>query len=266
MGLIEAMFGNYSKKELKRIEPIKQQVLDLEPKYQAMSDAELRKQTDIFKDRLEELDTVDSILPEALAVCREAAYRVLGKKPYPVQIIGAIVLHQGRIAEMKTGEGKTLVACLASYANALAGKGVHVVTVNDYLAKFQSEEMGKVYRFLGLSIGVVLAGMTNEQKKAANARHSVTRPVNAAIVIIVAKINSEESISSSPYTQHSTEKSSSLMISSFTSFAAISCDNFSRHIISFFLSLHFFLAVINTFSMIGSIIRLCGILNGYNSL
>ncbi len=167
MGLIEAMFGNYSKKELKRIEPIKQQVLDLEPKYQAMSDAELRKQTDIFKDRLEELDTVDSILPEALAVCREAAYRVLGKKPYPVQIIGAIVLHQGRIAEMKTGEGKTLVACLASYANALAGKGVHVVTVNDYLAKFQSEEMGKVYRFLGLSIGVVLAGMTNEQKKAA---------------------------------------------------------------------------------------------------
>ena len=167
MGLIEAMFGNYSKKELKRIEPIKQQVLDLEPKYQAMSDAELRQQTDIFKERLEELDTVDTILPEALAVCREAAYRVLGKKPYPVQIIGAIVLHQGRIAEMKTGEGKTLVACLASYANALAGKGVHVVTVNDYLAKFQSEEMGKVYRFLGLTIGVALAGMSNEEKKAA---------------------------------------------------------------------------------------------------
>lgn len=167
MGLVDAIFGNYSKKELKRIEPIKQKVLDLEPTYQAMSDAELKNQTKLFKERLEELDTLDSILPEALAVCREAAYRVLGKKPYPVQIIGAIVLHQGRIAEMKTGEGKTLVACLAAYANALSGKGVHVVTVNDYLAKFQSEEMGKVFRFLGLSIGVVLSGMEKEEKRAA---------------------------------------------------------------------------------------------------
>lgn len=167
MGLMDKIFGNYSKKELARIEPIKQKVLDLEPKYQAMSDAELKSQTQIFKDRLEEMDTLDTILPEALAVCREAAYRVLGKKPYPVQIIGAIVLHQGRIAEMRTGEGKTLVACLASYANALDGKGVHVVTVNDYLAKFQSEEMGKVFRFLGLTIGVVLSGMDKEEKKKA---------------------------------------------------------------------------------------------------
>ncbi len=169
MGLVDKIFGNYSKKELARIEPIKQKVLELEPKYQEMSDGELKDQTRIFKERLQELDTLDSILPEALAVCREAAFRVLGKKPYPVQIVGAIVLHQGRIAEMKTGEGKTLVACLASYANALSGKGVHVVTVNDYLAKFQSEEMGKVYRFLGLSIGVVLAGMDKDTRRKAYA-------------------------------------------------------------------------------------------------
>lgn len=168
MGLIEKIFGNYSKKELKRIEPIKNQVLELEAKYQPMSDKELREQTDILKNKLSDgITTLDDVLPDALAVCREAAFRVLGKKPYPVQIIGAIVLHQGRIAEMKTGEGKTLVACLAAYANSLNGKGVHVVTVNDYLAKFQSEEMGKVFRFLGQSIGVVLAGMTKEEKRAA---------------------------------------------------------------------------------------------------
>lgn len=168
MGLIEKIFGNYSKKELKRIEPIKNQVLELEAKYQPMSDKELREQTDILKNKLSDgMTTLDDVLPDALAVCREAAFRVLGKKPYPVQIIGAIVLHQGRIAEMKTGEGKTLVACLAAYANSLNGKGVHVVTVNDYLAKFQSEEMGKVFRFLGQSIGVVLAGMTKEEKRAA---------------------------------------------------------------------------------------------------
>ncbi len=168
MGLVEALFGNYSKKELKRIEPIKQQVLDLEAKYQPMSDKELRKQTQIMKDKISDgLGTLDDVLPDALAVCREAAWRVLGKKPFPVQIIGAIVLHQGRIAEMKTGEGKTLVACLAAYANSLDGKGVHVVTVNDYLAKFQSEEMGKVFRFLGQTIGVVLTGMDNASKRAA---------------------------------------------------------------------------------------------------
>ena len=168
MGLMNALFGNYSKKELKRIEPIKQKVLDLEPKYEKMSDHELKEQTQIMKDKLSDgLSSMDEILPDALAVCREGAWRVLGKKPFPVQIIGAIVLHQGRIAEMKTGEGKTLVACLAAYANALAGKSVHVVTVNDYLAKFQSEEMGKVFRFLGLSIGCVLQGMDKEAKRAA---------------------------------------------------------------------------------------------------
>lgn len=168
MGLINALFGNYSKKELKRIEPIKEKVLDLEKQYAAMSDKELREQTQIMKDKISDgLGTLDDILPDALAVCREGAWRVLGKKAYPVQIIGAIVLHQGRIAEMKTGEGKTLVACLAAYANALNGKGVHVVTVNDYLAKFQSEEMGKVFRFLGLTIGCVLQNMDKAEKRIA---------------------------------------------------------------------------------------------------
>ena len=167
MKLFDKIFGNYSKKELARIEPIKNKVLELEEKYAAMSDSELRAQTQKFKERLESLETLDDIAPDALAVCREAAWRVLGKKPFPVQIIGAIVLHQGRIAEMKTGEGKTLVACLAAYLNSLAGKGVHVVTVNDYLAKFQSEEMGRVFRFLGQSIGCVLNGMNNDERRAA---------------------------------------------------------------------------------------------------
>ena len=133
MGLFDKIFGNYSKKELAKIEPIKNKVLELESKYADMSDEELGGQTAILRGKLDELSTLDDVLPDALAVCREAAFRVLGKKPYPVQIIGAIVLHQGRIAEMKTGEGKTLVACLAAYANSLTGKGVHVVTVNDYL-------------------------------------------------------------------------------------------------------------------------------------
>ncbi len=168
MGLMNVVFGNYSKKELKRIEPIKNTVLELEEKYQPMSDHELREQTQIMKDKIADgLGTLDDVLPDALAVCREAAFRVLGKKPYPVQIVGAIVLHQGRIAEMKTGEGKTLVACLAAYANSLDGNGVHVVTVNDYLAKFQAEEMGKVFRFLGQSIGVVLSGMDKTAKREA---------------------------------------------------------------------------------------------------
>ncbi len=167
MGLLDKIFGNYSKKELAKIEPIKNKVLELEEKYSAMSDKELGEQTAVLRSKLDELSSVDDVLPEALAVCREAAFRVLGKKPYPVQIIGAIVLHQGRIAEMKTGEGKTLVACLAAYSNSLTGKGVHVVTVNDYLAKFQSEEMGKVFHFLNTSIGCVLSGMNKEQKRAA---------------------------------------------------------------------------------------------------
>ncbi len=167
MGLIEKIFGSYSKKELVRIEPIKEAVLALDEEYSKLSEHELKEKTKIFKERIADGEDIDSILPEALATCREAAFRVLGKKPFPVQVIGAIVLHHGNIAEMKTGEGKTLVACLAAYLNALSGKGVHVVTVNDYLAKFQSEEMGKVYRYLGLSIGVILHGLNNDQRRAA---------------------------------------------------------------------------------------------------
>ena len=167
MGLVDKLFGNYSKKELKKIEPIKQKVLDLEEKYQAMDNKELSAQTDVLRDRVKNGETLDDTLCDALAVCREAAYRVLDKKAYPVQVIGAIVLHQGRIAEMKTGEGKTLVACLAAYANSLDGRGVHVVTVNDYLAKFQSEEMGKVFKFLNCTIGCVLPGMNNDEKRKA---------------------------------------------------------------------------------------------------
>ena len=167
MGIFGRLFGSYSTKELARIEPIKQSVLDLEDKFTSMSDIELKAQTQNFRDRLATGETLDMILPEALATVREGAFRVLGKKPFPVQIIGAIVLHQGRIAEMKTGEGKTLVACVASYLNALSGKGVHVVTVNDYLAKTQSDEMGKVLRFLGLTVGCILHGLTNEERRAA---------------------------------------------------------------------------------------------------
>ena len=169
MGLFKNIFGAnaYSNRELKRIEPIKNKVLELEDEYSALSDAELKAKTAEFKDRLESGETLDDILPEALATVREGAWRVLEKKPYPVQIIGAIVLHQGRIAEMKTGEGKTLVACVASYLNALSGKGVHVVTVNDYLAKTQAEEMGKVLRWLGLSVGCILHGLNNDERRAA---------------------------------------------------------------------------------------------------
>ena len=167
MGLLDKLFGTYSERELKRIEPVKEAVLALEDKYKGYTDAELRAETDRFKSELAAGKTLDDILPEAFAVCREAAARVLGKRAFPVQVIGAIVLHQGRIAEMKTGEGKTLTACLASYLNALSGEGVHVVTVNDYLAKFQSEEMGRVYRFLGLSIGVILHSKTNDERREA---------------------------------------------------------------------------------------------------
>ena len=169
MNLLKNIFGAnaYSNRELKRIEPIKNKVLSLEEEYSQLSDAELKAKTPEFKDRLESGETLDDILPEALATVREAAWRVLEKKPYPVQIIGAIVLHQGRIAEMKTGEGKTLVACVASYLNALTGKGVHVVTVNDYLAKTQAEEMGKVLRWLGLTVGCILHGLNNDQRRAA---------------------------------------------------------------------------------------------------
>ena len=167
MSLLTALFGNYSQKELKRIMPLQAKVLELEDEYKALSDSELRAKTDEFKERLSAGETLDDILPEAFAACREAGDRVLGMRHFPVQIIGGIILHQGRIAEMKTGEGKTLVATLPAYLNALSGKGVHIVTVNDYLAKRDSEWMGKLYKFMGLSVGLIVHGLTKEEKQAA---------------------------------------------------------------------------------------------------
>ncbi len=167
MGLLRAVFGNYSEREIKRIKPLLQKVLDYEEEYKALSDDELKAKTNEFKNRLEGTETLDDILPEAFAACREAGDRVLGMKHFPVQILGGIVLHQGRISEMKTGEGKTLVATLPAYLNALSGKGVHIVTVNDYLAKRDSEWMGKLYRFMGLSVGLIIHGMNNEEKREA---------------------------------------------------------------------------------------------------
>ena len=165
MGLFKALFGDYSARELKRIRPICDKVLALESKYAAMSEKELKSQTDILKNRLKNGETTDDILPDAFAVCREASWRVLGMKHFPVQIIGGIVLHQGRIAEMKTGEGKTLVATLPAYLNALTGEGVHIVTVNDYLAKRDSEWMGKLYRWLGLSVGLIIHDIPVNERK-----------------------------------------------------------------------------------------------------
>ena len=167
MGLFDKIFGNYSEKELKKIRPVADRVLALEKTYEAMSDAELKGMTPKLRERLANGETLDDILPDAFATCREAAWRVLGMKHFPVQIIGGIVLHQGRIAEMKTGEGKTLVATLPSYLNALEGKGVHIVTVNEYLARRDSEWMGKVHRFLGLTVGLSVAGMDKDEKRRA---------------------------------------------------------------------------------------------------
>ena len=164
MSFLKAMFGNYSKRELKRIQPIVDKVLGLEGKYLNMTDEELSSQTIALKERLKNGETLDDILPDAFAVCREAGDRVLGMRHFPVQIIGGIVLHQGRISEMMTGEGKTLVETLPAYLNALTGKGVHIVTVNDYLAKRDSELMGKLYKFLGLSVGLVIAGINNKKR------------------------------------------------------------------------------------------------------
>ena len=152
------IFGTHSSHELKKIYPIADKVDALEEQFKKLTDDELRAKTDEFKQRYQNGETLDQLLPEAFATCREAAWRVLGMRHYRVQIIGGIVLHQGRIAEMKTGEGKTLVATLPAYLNALTGKGVHIVTVNDYLAKRDSEWMGKVYRFLGLKVGLVIRG------------------------------------------------------------------------------------------------------------
>ena len=167
MSLFTKIFGTASQRELKSIYPIADKVDALEEEYKALTDAQLQAKTPEFKARLANGETLDDILPEAFAACREAAWRVLGMKPYRVQLIGGIILHQGRIAEMKTGEGKTLVATLPAYLNALAGEGVHIVTVNDYLAKRDSEWMGKVYRFLGLTVGLVIHDVDPKQRKAA---------------------------------------------------------------------------------------------------
>ncbi|MBQ8210774.1 MAG: preprotein translocase subunit SecA [Clostridia bacterium] len=167
MSLLTKIFGDYSEKELKRIKPLQQKVLSLESEFEKLTDAQLQAKTPEFKERIANGESLDSLLPEAFAACREAAWRVLGMKPFPVQILGGIVLHQGRIAEMKTGEGKTLVATLPAYLNALAGKGVHIVTVNDYLARHGSEWMGKVYRFMGLTVGLIVQGADRDEKKAA---------------------------------------------------------------------------------------------------
>ncbi|MGM9663049.1 MAG: preprotein translocase subunit SecA [Oscillospiraceae bacterium] len=167
MGLLNKVFGSYSDRELKKITPIVDKIEALEEPYRALSDAELTAKTGEFKERLAAGETLDDLLPEAFATCREACWRVLGLRPYRVQLIGGVVLHQGRIAEMKTGEGKTLVATLPAYLNALTGQGVHIVTVNDYLAKRDSEWMGKVYRFLGLKVGLIIHGLDRKERQAA---------------------------------------------------------------------------------------------------
>ncbi len=169
MGLITKLFGTRSQRELKKIQPIVDAILALEHTYAALPEEELRGKTAEFKDRYAQGESLDELLPEAFAAIREAAWRVIGLKPYPVQLIGGIILHQGRIAEMKTGEGKTLVAILPCYLNALTGRGVHLVTVNDYLAKYQSEWMGKIYRYMGLSVGLIIPGLTNDQRRQAYA-------------------------------------------------------------------------------------------------
>ena len=167
MGLFTKVFGTYSQRELKSIYPIVDKITALEDAYKALTDAQLQAKTPEFKSRLQNGETLDDILPEAFAAVREAADRVLGMRPYPVQLVGGIVLHQGRIAEMKTGEGKTLVATLPAYLNALTGEGVHIVTVNDYLAKRDSEWMGKVHRFMGLTVGLIIHDMSKEERQKA---------------------------------------------------------------------------------------------------
>ncbi len=169
MGLFESVFGTHSSRELKKINPTVAKINELEPEFKALSDEELRGKTDIFKKRLADGETLDDILPEAFATVREASRRVLGMRHFDCQLVGGIVLHQGRIAEMKTGEGKTLVATLPAYLNALTGKGVHIVTVNDYLAQRDSEWMGKIHRFLGLDVGLIVHGLDNDQRRKAYA-------------------------------------------------------------------------------------------------
>ena len=165
MNFIEKVFGTHSDRELKRIMPLVDKVEALRPTMQALTDEQLRAKTQEYKDRLANGETLDDLLPEAYATVREGAKRAIGLEHYRVQIIGGIILHQGRIAEMRTGEGKTLVSTLPAYLNALEGKGVHIVTVNDYLAKRDAEWMGKVHEFLGLTVGVVLNDMDNDERR-----------------------------------------------------------------------------------------------------
>ena len=169
MGLITKLFGTTSEREVKKLRPIVDKIEALEPTYKALDDEALRAKTEEFKNRLAAGESLDDVLPDAFAAVREAAWRVLGMRPYRVQLIGGIILHQGRIAEMKTGEGKTLVAILPAYLNALTGEGVHIVTVNDYLAKRDSEWMGKVYRYMGLSVGLIIHDMNADERRRAYA-------------------------------------------------------------------------------------------------
>ena len=169
MGLITKLFGTTSEREVKKLRPLIDRIEALEPEMQALSDEALRNKTEEFKARLAQGSSLDDLLPEAFAAVREAARRVLGLRPYRVQLIGGVILHQGRIAEMKTGEGKTLVAILPAYLNALTGEGVHIVTVNDYLAKRDSEWMGKVYRYMGLSVGLIIHDMNPDERRKAYA-------------------------------------------------------------------------------------------------
>ena len=163
----DMLFGTHSQRELRRIEPLVKRIEDLRPQMLELSDDQLRGKTEEFKKRLAEGETLDDLLPEAYAAVREGARRSLGMEPFRVQLIGGIILHQGRIAEMRTGEGKTLVATMPAYLNALEGRGVHVVTVNDYLAKRDAEWMGQVYQFMGLTVGVVLNSMSSEERQQA---------------------------------------------------------------------------------------------------
>jgi len=167
MTFLEKIFGSYSQKEVKRLNPMLEKTLSYDDEYKKLTDEQLKAKTDEFKTRYSNGESLDELLPEAFATVREAAARVLGMKHFPVQIIGGIVLHQGRIAEMKTGEGKTLVATLPAYLNALTGKGVHIVTVNDYLAKRDSEWMGKLYRFLGMTVGLIVNGNSYDERRTA---------------------------------------------------------------------------------------------------
>ena len=185
MGIFSKIMGTHSERELKRVYPIVDKIEAMGPAMEKLSDEELRAKTDEFKKRLSEGETLDDLLVEAYAVVREAATRVLGMRHYRVQLIGGVILHQGRIAEMKTGEGKTLVSTLPAYLNALEGKGVHIVTVNDYLANRDAEWMGEVHRFLGLSVGVILNSMNPDERRAAYQCDIMRRTMNLALIICV---------------------------------------------------------------------------------